>query len=237
MADLRSLRAKLEALRQMTVENGCTEAEAASAADKMAEILAKHGLTEAELERMEMTDHRETIAKARSPIDQIWLAVGDFARCVAYSRTPRRGKRSIIYFGRETDVLVAEYVHDVVARAVAAARSAYRASPEFRRRRVARTRAAAMRAFEEGLADRICDQLWRGLWRQRGGTTSEMWQAIRQRRELLFAVLGKDLVDGTIPATPSGYSRDRWAGDRAGAALAVNAGVGTATAPVAGLLR
>jgi hypothetical protein len=123
MADLRSLRAKLEALRQMTVENGCTEAEAASAADKMAEILAKHGLTEAELERMEMTDHRETIAKARSPIDQIWLAVGDFARCVAYSRTPRRGKRSIIYFGRETDVLVAEYVHDVVARAVAAARS------------------------------------------------------------------------------------------------------------------
>ncbi|WP_395672052.1 DUF2786 domain-containing protein [Inquilinus sp.] len=237
MTDLHALRTKLDALRRKTVENGCTEAEAASASEKMAEILAKHGLTEADLDRMEMTDHRETVAKARSPVDRVWLTVGDFARCVTYFHTPRRGKRSAVYFGREVDVLVAEYVHDVVARAVAAARSAYRASPEFRRRRLAKTRAAAMRAFEDGLADRICDSLLRGLWRQQGGTVQDMRNAVVRRREALIAVLGVDLVGHAIPGARPGYDRDRWNGQRAGDNLVVNAGVGTATAPVAGLLR
>jgi hypothetical protein len=239
MTDLKALRSKLEALRRMTVENGCTEAEAATAADKMAEILAKHGLSEADLDAMAMTDHRAQVRKQRSPIDEIWGAVADFARCVRWSEARRVGKRHIVYFGREADVMVAEYVHDVIARAVDDARSAFRASSDYRRRRLARTRAAALRAFEEGVALRIMNRLWVGLWRRHGGDQAEFVKGLVRQREQLYAVVGQDTpLKEQRPIGRAGgrYDQARWAGMRAGDAMVVEAGVGTTTAPVAGLL-
>jgi len=240
MTDLKALRGKLEALRRMTVENGCSEAEAAVAAEKMAEILAKHGLTEADLDAMAMADHREQLLKRRSPIDEIWGAVADFARCVSYTdRGPDR-RREIVYYGREADVMVAEYVHDVVARAVSDARRAFMASPEYRRRRTARTRAAALRAFEEGLADRLRRSLWAGLWRRYPDPPSVAAKAIVAHRNALWTQLASrvELRDMRPLSKSKGqYAEAKLAGMAAGAAITIEAGVGTATAPVTGLLR
>ncbi|WP_052119953.1 DUF7168 domain-containing protein [Inquilinus limosus] len=238
--NLEALRGKLEALRRMTVENGCSEAEAAAAADKMAEILAKHGLSEADLDAMAMADHRERLLKRRSPIDRIWGAVADFARCVSYTDLSPDQKREVVYYGREADVLVAEYVHDVIARAVADARRAFMASPEYRRRRTARTRSAALRAFEEGLAERLRQSLWAGLWRRYPDPPSIAAKTIVARRNALWAQLSGQLhLRDMRPLAKSKarYTEAKLAGAAAGAAITIEAGVGTATAPVTGLLQ
>jgi len=235
MTDLHSLRTKLEALRRMTVENGCTEAEAASAAGKMAEILAKHGLTEADLDAMAMAEHRAQILKKRSPIEDVWSAVADFAGCTMYFEIG--STRQAVYYGREPDVMVAEYVHDVLAYAIDQARSTFRKTPEYRRRRTPRTKAAVMRAFEEGLASRLCSSLWEGLWRRHGDQAGAV---VDRRRKELDAALRKQvaLVDQRpIKGSGRDYVDALAAGYRAGRAITVDAGVGTATSPVAGLLR
>jgi hypothetical protein len=235
--DLRSLRTKLEALRRMTVENGCTEAEAASAAGRMAEILAKHGLTETDLDAMAMAEHRAKILKKRSPIEQVWSVVADFAGCTLYFDSTVNSGRQAVYFGREPDVMVAEYVHDVLAYAIDQARSTFRRAPEYRRRRTPRTKAAALRAFEEGLAGRLCRSLWDGLWRRHG---KEAGAVVDRRRGELDAALGKQVtLVQTRPLKGAGreFSEARIAGFRAGAAITVEAAVGTATTPVTGLLR
>ena len=43
--DIEQIRDRLRRLRAMTVENGCTEAEAAIAASKAADLMLRHGLS------------------------------------------------------------------------------------------------------------------------------------------------------------------------------------------------
>jgi hypothetical protein len=98
-----------------------------------------------------------------------------------------------------------------------------------------------MRAFEEGLADRLRESLLRGLWRRRGGSVAELVAAIEHRRRELGAVLeaqGEEFraARRLVPAR-SRFAEAKLAGQRAGATITVEAGVGTSTAPVRGLLR
>lgn len=167
MADLDKIRARLKALKAKTVANGCTEAEALAAAMKMAELLAANGLTPDDLEQPEYCEHSIGLGR-RSPLDKVWIAVACFADCRGYY--VRDGASwSFAYFGRAQDVLVADYVHQVLREACTKALSAFRASDTYRRRRKPSTRNQAVKAFMESLAAGLYDKLEHGLWRRYGG--------------------------------------------------------------------
>jgi len=239
MTDLSRIRARLEALRNMTVDNGCTEAEALAAASKMADLLARHGLTEEQLEALGYDRNGVVLGSRRSPLEQVWTAVAVFTDCICWLQ--RGDGLAMVYFGRPQDVLVAQYVHEVLHRAFKADLSRFKVGDQYRRRRLPKTRSAAVKAYTEGWADQVALKLYDGLWRRNGGTWKEAQARIDSRTaELETAAAqhqGVRLSPCRALAKPKAgdTKHDRHAGAAAGRHVEVNAGL--ASGPVAGLLE
>ena len=167
-ADLTRIRARIQALRAMTTDRGCTPAEALAAATKAAELLAAHGLDEAALETALAEAREVELAGRRTPLDNLWPGVALFADCRCYHSSSSSGGRVIVYFGAPAAVLVAEYVHEVIRRAAGDGLAAYRASADYQRRRLPKTRAAAARAWLTEFVVSVGQQLVLGLWKRKG---------------------------------------------------------------------
>lgn len=165
MSDLAKIRAKIAALRAKTTAKGCTEAEALAAAEKAAEMMARHGLSETDLDRPVYDELLIELGARRTPLDRIWPAVAKFADCRGWLDR-EDGRWRFVYFGRDADVLVAEYVHEVIRRAADTAVASFKASQPYLIRRKPKTRARALKAFLEGFAISICARLLDGLWRR-----------------------------------------------------------------------
>jgi len=164
MADLDKIKAKLKALRAKTVDNGRTEEEALLAAEKMTEMLSKYGISAEELDAVDYGKNAVRLGR-RSPLDDIWSAVARFADCKGWYERDG-GKLDFVFFGRVQDTLVAEYVYEVLKSACAKALADFRTTDLYLRRRTTKTRARAVRSFQEGLAGRLCAKLREGLWRR-----------------------------------------------------------------------
>jgi len=241
MADLDKIRAKLRALRAKTVENGCTEEEAVAAAEKMAELLSKHDLTEEDLQAADYRQHEVPLGR-RGPLDPVWFAVATFADCRGWY--VRRGRQvTFCFFGRPQDTLVAEYVYDVMKGHCAGALADFRKSPLYLRRRTSKTRADAVRAFQEGLAEPLIRKLLDGLYRRHApGSPSIGRQLVRAVQGQLEVMMGRHGVklgnSRPIKEADGRFKEDaQRQGQQAGAAVDVHAGVGTAPSKVAGLLQ
>ena len=240
MRNLDTIRAKLRALRAKTVENGCTEEEAMAAAEKMAELLSKHGLSAEELDA-EGYERHEVAMGRRSPLDEVWFAVAAFADCRGWYQR-HDGKTNFVFFGRPQDALVAEYVYDVLKSACANALAGFRASEVFRRRRTTKTRAHAVKAFQEGLASSLVNKLQHGLWRRCWAGTHDTTKAVilASRAQLDLAMKAEGIELGT--ARPIGQAKGKFADDAkgsghaAGRRIEVSASLGASPVKVAGLL-
>jgi len=80
-ADLDRLVQRIQALRAKTVEQGCTEQEALTAAEKVAELLDRYGLNLSELDLRKQTCEGigvETDRKRRGPIDDCMNTIATF---------------------------------------------------------------------------------------------------------------------------------------------------------------
>lgn len=236
--ELRKIKARLRALNEKTTANGCTEDEAIAAANKATEILSKHGLTEADLAEDFETSWRGI--SRRSPLENIWFATAKFADCKGWYTRDMRGSLAITFFGRASDVLVAEYVHDVLAAATKRATREFRASELYQKRRTPRTRAQALRAFQEGFAASVVRKLFDGLWRRYGERANEkiketarLLTVASQDHGFVFGNPARDL------ARARGAFRDhaRSDGFQAGQKVDVNAPVPGSSKHVAGLLQ
>lgn len=239
--DLSKLRQRLAALRNMTTANGCTEAEAIAAAEKAAELLASTGMTDIELDASLMEGLAVDIGTRRRPIDSVWITVAVFAECHGYLERDRNRWRWV-YFGDPANILVAEYVHEVVRRAARTAAREFRAGEVYRRRRTARTKAQALKALEEGFATGIAPKIMAGLWRRKGVSgqpTAErqaLVQSIRAPIKSELARRGMSFSPTRALAPAAGKFRDaaHWDGYAAGRAVDIEAPL--AGPAVAGLL-
>ncbi|MEN2980290.1 DUF2786 domain-containing protein [Tistrella bauzanensis] len=243
--DLARIRARIQALRAMTVDRGCTEAEAIAAAVKAAELLSTHGLTEAELDTALAEALEVELGGRRSPLDDIWPVVAMFADCRGYFGGGH-GPRTYVYFGEPGSVLVAEYVHQVIRRAGGDALAAFRATAAYRRRRSPRTRAAVAKAFAEGFSSSVRAALLEGLWRRKEldfGAPAEGFAQIKAGLAPLDAEMARrgialQSMRALTPATKTGVrglGGAHGAGARAGRAVRVDAPLEGSAAP-AGLL-
>jgi hypothetical protein len=236
--DLAKIRATIAALKAKTTANGCTEAEALAAAEKVAELLTRHGIAE---EDLAFGEAGVDIGSKRTPLTTLFGAVALFCHCRGF--LVRKGNRIVYtYFGRASDLLVAEYLHEVLGRHVKDAMKAFKARPEYRRRRKPHTRSSAERAFLTSLCIVLSNKLWALQWRRQPQTTGAA-----DHRALVLAPLGA--VDAEMarrnivlrdcrPLKTANRRFDdaRVIGVAAAHAIDINAPVGAAAGGTAGLL-
>jgi hypothetical protein len=180
-ADLDRLVQRIQALRAKTVEQGCTEQEALAAAEKVAELLDRHGLSLSELQLRQQACEGigiETGRRRTGPIDDCVPATAEFFDCRVWGEKSASGELRYIFFGLPADVEAAHYLYDLIERVFETETEEFR-SGEFYAETHSRDRRSATNSFQIGLARGIRAKL----------------HELRQAREAaLHSSSGRDLV-------------------------------------------
>jgi hypothetical protein len=165
--ELARVKARVRALAEKTVANGCTEAEAMSAAEMVGRLLERYALSMDEIEvRQARCVQAEVPAggQRRRPIDGSVPAIARFCDCKVW--LARGGGRDFgdpaadasghgaryVFFGFETDTTLATYLFAVIDRAVRTETAAFRhGKPALRAARLRR----AQTSFQHGVVARV----------------------------------------------------------------------------------
>ena len=159
MTDREKIAARIRALLQKTVENGCTEDEAIAAAAKAAEMLERYNLSvdEVEMRASPFTTHTE--AHDDLAAERFWKVAAAISELThTHYWTSRAGVRpiEISFFGFEHEVLCAQYLQAICNRSMwqesdKLQRQIALLAPHVRRRRTA--------AFLDGMSDRLARRI------------------------------------------------------------------------------
>jgi hypothetical protein len=161
LAALDKLRMRIQALRAKTIDNGCTEGEALSAAAKVAELLDRYDLSltdveirEAPCERREFETHR----KKRIPLDDCIGAVANFCDCRVWREKNEAGEARYVFFGLRSDIEVAHYLTELIDTAIRSELGRYKTTREYLQFRH-KERHMANASFALGMVASIADKL------------------------------------------------------------------------------
>jgi hypothetical protein len=160
-AALDRLKVRIQALRAKTIDNGCTEEEALSAAAKVAELLDRYDLSLSDVElRAAPCERRvyETHRKKRIPLDDCIGAIAHFCDCRVWREKDAAGESSYVFFGLRPDVEVAHYLTELIDAAVRAELGRFKTSAEYGRFRH-QERHLANASFALGMVASIADKL------------------------------------------------------------------------------
>ncbi|WP_083763409.1 DUF7168 domain-containing protein [Paramagnetospirillum magneticum] len=111
-----NLRAKIHALRAKTIANGCTEAEALAAAEKVADLLDRNEISIYDVDVFNSQCGKlviETGRKTKTPISACIGEIALYCNCKVWAEKREDGVRYII-FGLNDSIEAANYVHDIV---------------------------------------------------------------------------------------------------------------------------
>jgi hypothetical protein len=164
------VKARIKALAEKTVANGCTEAEAMSAAEMVGRLLERYALTmdEIEIREARCVQAEVAIGRRRRPIDGCVPMIARFCDCKVWlARAVRSDPTAAnfdwtqpgsryVFFGFETDTALATYLFAVIDRALLTETGAFkRSNPQLRAVRLRRASAS----FQHGLAARVSARL------------------------------------------------------------------------------
>jgi hypothetical protein len=158
---LDKLKVRIQALRAKTIDNGCTEEEALSAAAKVAELLDRYDLSLSDVElRAAPCERRvyETHRKKRIPLDDCIGAIAHFCDCRVWREKDAAGESSYVFFGLRPDVEVAHYLTELIDAAVRAELGRFKTSAEYGRFRH-QERHLANASFALGMVASIAEKL------------------------------------------------------------------------------
>jgi hypothetical protein len=126
IAELARVKARIKALTDKTVANGCTEAEAMSAAEMVGRLLERYALSMDEIEVREARCVQAEVpmgGRRRRPIDACVPAIARFCDCKVWLTRGARPKSDYdndfdwtqpggryVFFGFETDTVLATYL-------------------------------------------------------------------------------------------------------------------------------
>ena len=159
--ELDRLVTRIRGLREKTVEQGCTEQEALAAAEKVAELLDKYGLSLNELDLRRQSCEGvgiETGRKRRGPIDDCMTTIASFFDCRVWSEMSVNGTLRYVFFGMPGDVQAAVYLHDLIAMAFETETQSFQTGPIYRDTPSGQRRTAT-NSFQIGLARGIIAKL------------------------------------------------------------------------------
>ncbi|MCV0350226.1 MAG: DUF2786 domain-containing protein [Nitratireductor sp.] len=154
--ELNKIKAKIRALTSKTIENGCTEAEAVAAMQKVGELLEIYNLNLTDVQLSEEICIEDKVFLRRRTIPR-WAHV--FASIGAFTQTkPWTNRPYIYFFGFEPDVQMAVYLSNIVLNAMETETAAFKHTKAYlstTRRRF------ATNSFKLGLARRLDERLVR----------------------------------------------------------------------------
>ena len=171
---------RIQGLRAKTVAQGCTEQEALAAAEKVAELLDRYGLSLGEMEfRAQPCEGIgiQTNRRRIAPIDECIPAIAAFFDCRVWAERAEAAPLRYIFFGLRGDVTAARYLYEMVERAFETETDGFRASDIYFQ--MVGERRSATNSFQTGLARGISGKL----------------HAMRAAREAVIrSASGRDLV-------------------------------------------
>ena len=156
--ELSRAKARIKALAEKTVSNGCTEAEAMAAADMVGRLLERYALSMEEIDVREERCVRLEVpigGQRRRPIDGCVTAIARFCDCKVWIARDLVVP-SYVFFGFDADTTMAGYLFSVIDRAMATALVDFRVRhPELR--------GVDLRwsstSFQQGMAARVAKRL------------------------------------------------------------------------------
>ena len=167
-AGLDRLRARIRGLRAKTTDQGCTEEEALAAAEKVADLLDRYGLSLSELELRHQPCEGfgiDTGRKRTAPLDDLVPTIAEFCDCRSWLETTPDKLIRHVFFGLPADTAGARYLYDVIAAAVAGQTALFKVGDLYAEHQSSQ-RASATRSFQAGMVHSIALKL-HDLKRQR----------------------------------------------------------------------
>jgi hypothetical protein len=159
-AEFQRLMQRIQALRAKTVAQGCTEQEALAAAEKVAELLDRYGLSLGELEFKAQPCEGiaiETTRKRLGPMDNVVPSIGAFFDCRVWAERVHGAPLRYIFFGLRADVAAAQYLYEMVERAFETETNRFRAGEIYAA--MEGERRSATNSFHIGMANGIVEKL------------------------------------------------------------------------------
>lgn len=179
--DLTRVIERIRALRAKTVDQGCTEEEALAAADKVAELLDRYGLSLGETDLRGQNCRGVGIGSTRrrpGALDDVLPEISRFCDCRSWQERADDGTIRSMLFGLPADVEAAQYLFERVSTAVETETAAFQKAPLYRGSPSERRRKATT-SFQFGLV--------RGIGAKLAARKAE-------RDAGAFAASGRDLV-------------------------------------------
>lgn len=235
LTGLDKLKSRIQALRAKTLDNGCTEEEALSAAAKVAELLDRHELSltdiEIQAEQCERVEF-ETRRRKRTPLEACVGAVADFCDCRVWREKTATGECRYVFFGLRADVAVAHYLTELVDGAIRSELGRYKTSRDYLRFRH-NERHMANSSFALGMASSIATRLTAMKAERDGVNRSTGRDLVLIKAGIVAEELARlDLNLRTVRRASRMVSTTAFeAGSEAGRSLAVNPAIGEAGAP------
>jgi hypothetical protein len=231
--ELDKLKSRIQALRAKTIDNGCTEEEALSAAAKVAELLDRHDLSLTDIEIREEQCERlafETGLRKRIPLDACVGAVAEFCDSRVWREKNPAGAFRYVFFGLRSDVTVAHYLTELIDGAVRSELGRYKTSREYLRFRH-NERHMANASFALGMVSSIASKLTAMKAERNGVNRGSGRDLVVIKAAIVADELARlDLNLRTVRSASRMVSTTAFeAGSAAGAALAVNPGIGNTT--------
>lgn len=235
LAELDKLKMRIQALRAKTIDNGCTEDEALSAASKVAELLDRYDLSLTDIDIREAPCERrvyETYRKKRIPLDDCIGAIAIFCDCRVWREKNQAGESRYVFFGLRSDIEVAHYLSELIDAAVRSELGRYKTAPGYARFRH-NERHLANASFALGMVASIAEKLVAMKAGRDAVNHSTGRGLVVLKTSIVDAEFGKlDLNLRAQRSTGRTVSLTAYeAGGVAGASLAINPAVGEFTNP------
>ncbi len=155
--EVEKVKARIRALAEKTVSNGCTEAEALAAAEMVGRLLERYALSMQEIDVRAAECVQVEIrlpGMRRRPIDGCVPAIARFCDCKVWLARDAAGA-AYAFFGFAPDTEMAAYLYTVVDRAMASEALRFKAAARLSGTVLAR----AGRSFQHGMAARLAERL------------------------------------------------------------------------------
>jgi hypothetical protein len=218
MSERERIAARIRALRARTVENGCTESEAMTAAEKLAQLLDDYNMTldEADLRASPFADHVHDAAGTVGL--KLWKPASAIAKLTNTRYWTEALPTRITFVGLSHEVEIAAYLLAICERAMrtesAAMMHAVRRLPHIKQ-------AARVMPLLDGMADRLAARIRAMIPVQPPGTGLVVLRNALITEELARRGVEIETTAARRPMTWGAYSD----GLRAGDAVALNPGV------------
>jgi len=161
LAALDKLKTRIQGLRAKTTDNGCTEDEALSAANKVAELLDRYDLSLTDVEiRAAPCERREYATKLnkRIPLGDCISAIAHFCDCRVWREKTPTGDPRYVFFGLRSDIEAAHYLTELIDSAVRSELGRYKTTTAYQRFRH-QDRHLANASFTLGMVASIAEKL------------------------------------------------------------------------------